>query len=90
MPRPRKIPLPPADTAKVAAALRPCTRVLLCGGDGDDRDTALEVAERLANERAAALEAAGAHIVSISTQALCVERYTRWQVAVTIVYREQL
>ncbi len=92
MPRPRKIPLPapiPVDMPRVAPRLvQPHTRVLIRAVTSDDRDVALEAAESLANERAAVLAAAGARICSISAQAVSVERFTRWQVIVTIVYQE--
>lgn len=90
MPRPRKIPLPaPIPVGMPSVALRlvqPVTRVLIRAVASDDRDVALEAAESLANERAAALQGAGARICSIAVQTVCVERFTRWQVVVTIVY----
>ncbi len=90
MPRPRKIPLPnpiPVDMPSVAPRLvQPVTRVLLRAVADDERDRALAAAESLANERAAAFQAAGARICSITAQLLCVGEFTRWQVVVTIVY----
>lgn len=98
MPRTRKTqPLTPtpvvvdairASTALIAPTPTPRTRTLIRAVAGDERDAALEAAESVINERAAALEAAGAQVISISTQVLYLERHTHWQVVVTIVYRE--
>lgn len=64
------------------------TRTLLRAVSSDDRDAALEAAESVANEHTAILEAAGATILNVTTQVLCVERFTRWQVVIAVVYRE--
>jgi len=90
MPRPRKTPLPVlAPMVTIAPrSIQLHTRTLLRAVSSDDRDAALEAAEGVANEHTAILEASGATILRVSAQTLCVERFTRWQVFVTIVYRE--
>lgn len=94
MPRPRKTqPLPDVPVIIGARQFVPPvsqlhTRTLIRAVASDDRDVAVEAAESVANECVGMLEASGATILSVATQALCMERFTRWQFIVTIVYRE--
>ena len=90
MPRPRKAqPLPHAPVLGVPVFVAaPRTRVLIRAVADDHRDAVTEAAERAANECIAMLEASGSTILSVATQAVCVERFTRWQVVITIVYKE--
>lgn len=90
MPRPRKTqPLTPKPILNMPAfAPTPRTRTLIRAVANDDRDAAVEAAESVANECLAMLEASGATVLSVATQALCMERFTRWQFLITITYRE--
>lgn len=92
MPRPRKIQAPPPVVIGARQFMPPAaqlhTRTLIRAVANDDRDAAVEAAEGVANECVGMLEASGAIVLSIATQALCLDRYTRWQFLVTITYRE--
>lgn len=90
MPRPRKtqsLPHAPVLGTPVFVAA-PRTRTLIRAVADDDRDVAITIAMPVANECLADLEASGATILSVATQMVYAERFTHWQVFVTVVYRE--